>query len=156
MLQTANVLNSNSYTRPIGCRVLAVKCSKNDHQNLEECTRQLTRMMDLMPSYFTAVNSTLHACTMIPNQQNDRSAIQLLNHLLGLPNRASSRYFQERSSTVTFILKFFLYRIVNLLNVSSVFTELQAFLPKIQKDLKLISPSFTRRSIDRCFHKFKL
>ena len=32
--------------------------------------------------------------------------------------------FQERSSTVTFILKFFPYRIVNLLNISSVFTEL--------------------------------
>ena len=69
MLQTANVLKSN-FTRPIGCRVLAVKCSKNDHLNLKECTRQLTRMMDLMPSDFTAVNSTLPACTMIPNQQN--------------------------------------------------------------------------------------
>ena len=31
-----------------------------------------------------------------------RWAIQLLNHLLGLPNRASSRYFQERWSTVTY------------------------------------------------------
>ena len=30
MLQTANILKSN-FTRPIGCRVLAVKCSKNDH-----------------------------------------------------------------------------------------------------------------------------
>ena len=69
MLQTANVLKSN-FTRPIGCRVLAVKCSKNDHLNLEECTRQLTRMMDLMPSDFAAVNSTLTACAMIPNQQN--------------------------------------------------------------------------------------
>ena len=49
---------------------LAVKCSKNDHLNLEECTRQLTRMMDLMPSDFAAVNSTLPACVMIPNQQN--------------------------------------------------------------------------------------
>ena len=49
MLQTANVLKSN-FTRPIGCRVLAVKCSKNDHLNLEECTRQLTRMMGLMSS----------------------------------------------------------------------------------------------------------
>ena len=29
-LQTANVLKSN-FTLPIGCRVLAVKCSKNDH-----------------------------------------------------------------------------------------------------------------------------
>ena len=67
MLQTANVLKSN-FTRQIGCRVLAVKCSKNDHLNLEECTRQLTRMMDLMPSDFTAV--TLPACVMIPNQQN--------------------------------------------------------------------------------------
>ena len=66
MLQTANVLKSN-FTRPIGCRVLAVKCSKNDHLNLEECTRQLARMMDLMPSDFTF---TLPACAMIPNQQN--------------------------------------------------------------------------------------
>ena len=30
-----------------------------------------------------------------------------------------------------FILKFFPYRVVNLLSISSVFTELQAFLPKI-------------------------
>ena len=69
MLQTANVLTSN-FTRPIGCRVLAVKCSKNDHLNLEECTRQLTRMIGLMLSDFAAVNSTLPACAMIPNQQN--------------------------------------------------------------------------------------
>ena len=69
MLQTANVLKSN-FTRPIGCHVLAVKCSKNDHLNLEECTRQLARMMDLMLSDFAAVNSTLPACAMIPNQQN--------------------------------------------------------------------------------------
>ena len=64
MLQSANVLKSN-FTRPIGCRVLVIKCSKNDHLNLEECTRQLTRMMDLMPSDFT-----LPASAMIPNQQN--------------------------------------------------------------------------------------
>ena len=70
MLQTANVLKSN-FTRPIGCRVLAVKCSKNDHLNLEEYyTRQLTIMMGFMPSDFAAVNSTLPACAMIPNQQN--------------------------------------------------------------------------------------
>ena len=69
MFQTVNVLKSN-FTRPIGYHVLAVKCSKNDHLNLEECTRQLTRMMDLMPSDFAAVNSTLQACAMIPNQQN--------------------------------------------------------------------------------------
>ena len=70
MLQTANVLKSN-FTQAIGCRVLAVKCSKNDHLNLEECTRQLTRMMGLMPSDFAAaVNATLPACAMIPNQQN--------------------------------------------------------------------------------------
>ena len=69
MLQTANVLKSN-FTRPIGSRVLAVKCSKNDHLKLEECTRQLTRIMDLMPSDFAAVNSTLPACAMIPNQRN--------------------------------------------------------------------------------------
>ena len=69
--------------------------------------------MDLMPSDFTAVNSTLPACAMIPKTSG--WAIQLLNHLLGLPNQATSRYFQERSSTVTVILKFFSYRIVNLL-----------------------------------------
>ena len=33
MLQTASVLKSN-FTRTIGCRVLAVKCSKNDHDQL--------------------------------------------------------------------------------------------------------------------------
>ena len=64
MLQTANVLKSN-FTRPIDCRVLAVKCSKDDHENLEECTTQLSRMMDLVPSDFIAVNSTLPACAMI-------------------------------------------------------------------------------------------
>ena len=73
MLQTASVLKSN-FTRPIGCRVLSVKCPKNDHLHsclhLEECTRQLTWMMGLMPSDFAAVNSTLPACAMIPNQQN--------------------------------------------------------------------------------------
>ena len=57
-----------------------------------------------------------------------RRAIQLLNHLLGLPNRASSRHFQERSSAVTIILRCFPYRIINLLNISSVLTELWAFL----------------------------
>ena len=43
---------------------------KNDHLNLEECTRQLTRMVDLIPSDFATVSSTLPACAMIPNQQN--------------------------------------------------------------------------------------
>ena len=78
MLQTANALKSN-FTRPIGCRVLAVKCSKKDHLNLEECTRQLTRMMDLMLSDFAAVNSTLPACAMIQNQQNFRRHDERLN-----------------------------------------------------------------------------
>ena len=100
MLQTVNVLKSN-FTRPIGCRVSAVKCSKNDHLNLEECTRQLTRMMDLMPSDFAAVNSTLPACAMIPNQlaklHKAPWAIQLLNHLFGLPNWASSRHLEVLS-----------------------------------------------------------
>ena len=69
MLQTAKVLKSN-FTRRNRLPCLAVKCSKNDHLNLEECTRKLTRMMDLLPSDFAAVNSTLPACAMIPNQQN--------------------------------------------------------------------------------------
>ena len=47
MLQTANVLKSN-FTRPIGCRVLAVKYSKNDHLrgeklNYNSCTSLLLR-----------------------------------------------------------------------------------------------------------------
>ena len=67
MLQTANVLKSN-FTLLIACRILAVKCSKNDYLNLEEFTRQLTRMMGFMPSDFAAVNATLPACYMIPNQ----------------------------------------------------------------------------------------
>ena len=37
---------------------------------MEECTRQLTRMIDLIPFDFTAVNATLPAYAMIANQQN--------------------------------------------------------------------------------------
>ena len=66
MPQTAYVLKSN-FTRPITWRVLAVKCSKNDHLNLEECTKQLTRMMGFMPSDFAAVNCT--APQMIPDRK---------------------------------------------------------------------------------------
>ena len=43
---------------------------KNDHLNLEECTRQLIRMTGLMSSNFATIKSTLPACAMIPNQQN--------------------------------------------------------------------------------------
>ena len=78
MLQTATVLKSN-FTQPIGSRVLAVKCLKNDHLNLEECTRQLTRMMGFMPSDFAAVNATLPACAMIPNQQNFTRHVERFN-----------------------------------------------------------------------------
>ena len=151
MLQTANVLKSN-FTRSLGCRVLAVKFSKNDHLNSEECTRQLTRMMDLMPSDFTAVNSTLPACAMIPNQQNFTRHDERFNFSTIFSDCQIGQvhhHFQERSSAVTFILKFFPYRIVNLLNISSVFTEIQVFLPKIQKNSKLMSLSFTRRSLAR-------
>ena len=62
-----------------------------------------------------------------------RWAIQLLIHLLGLPNRASLRLFQGRSSAVTFILKFFPHRIVNLLNISSVSTELRHFSQRFRR-----------------------
>ena len=83
---------------------LAVKCSKNDHLNLQECTRQLTRMMDLMPSDFAAVNSTLSACAMIPNQPENftRHDERFNLSTIILPNRASLRLFQEGSSKVTF------------------------------------------------------
>ena len=62
-----------------------------------------------------------------------RWTIQLLNHLLGLPNRASLRHFQEGSSAVTFILKFFPYRIVNPLNISSVFTNFRHFCQRFRR-----------------------
>ena len=68
-----------------------------------------------------------------------RWATQLLNHLLGLPNRASLCLFQERSSAVTFILKFFPHRVVNLLNISSVFIELWAFLLKKEEGRRIQS-----------------
>ena len=49
---------------PSNVQKLTIKIWKN------QCTIQLTRMMNLMPSDITAVNSTLSACAMIPNQQN--------------------------------------------------------------------------------------
>ena len=88
-------------------------------------------------------------------QHKARGLIQLLNHLLRLPDRASSHYFQERSRAMTLILKLFPYRIINLLNVSSVFTELWAFLPKILKDSRLILLSFTPRHSLACW-RFEL
>ena len=75
-------------------------------KNLEQCTRQLTRMIDLVPSEQQQLQQSWPAaCAMIPNQQNFTKHDKRfnLNHLLGLPNRASWRYFQERSSTVAFI-----------------------------------------------------
>ena len=81
-------------------------------------------MMGLMPSDFNTVNATLPASAMIPNQQNFTRHDERFNFsAIFSDNRASSRYFQKRSSTVTFILKFFPYSIVNRLNISSVFTE---------------------------------
>ena len=103
--------------------MLRISTTKNDHQHLEECTRQLIRMMNLMPYNVIAVNSTLSARAMIPNQQNFTRHDERFNFSTIFSGcqigRASSLYFQERSSTVTYILKFFSYRIVNLLNISS-------------------------------------
>ena len=120
---------------------LAVKCSKNDHLNLEECTRQLTRMMDLMPSDFAAVNSTLPACAMIPNQRNFTRHDERLNFSTIFSDCQIGQVclFQERSSAVTFILKFFPHRVVNLLNISSVFIELWAFLLKKEEGRRIQS-----------------
>ena len=64
-------------------------------------------------------------CLAAKCSKNDHLNLEeCTSHLLGLPNRASLRLFQERSSAVTFILMFFPHRVVNLLNISSVFTEL--------------------------------
>ena len=55
-----------------------------------------------------------------------RWAIQLLNHLLGLPNLASSRLILSRAIKHSDVSSWgsFLTRIVNLLNISSVSTKL--------------------------------
>ena len=61
-------------------------------KNLEQCTRQLTRMIDLMPSEQQQLQQFWPtACAIIPNQQNFTKHDERfnLNHLLGLPNRAS-------------------------------------------------------------------
>ena len=117
MLQTANVLKSN-FTRPIGCRVLAVKCSKNDHLNLEECTRQFTRMMDLMPSDFVAVNSTLPACAMIPNQQNFTRHEERFNSRLPTSLSRAIKCSDIHLEVLSLQNRKFFF------NISSVFTEL--------------------------------
>ena len=50
MLQTLNVLKSNfEHGQSVAVFWLS-NVQKNDHLNLEKCTRQLIRMMDLMPS----------------------------------------------------------------------------------------------------------
>ena len=71
------------FTRPIGCCVLAVKCSKNDHLNLEECTRQLTRMItNALWLCCSKLNPTcLHYDSKPAKRPKARWAIQLLNHL---------------------------------------------------------------------------
>ena len=97
-----------------------------------------------------------------------RWPIQLINHLLGLPNRASLCLFQERSSAVTFILKFFPHRIVNLLNISSVFRHFSERFRRIQSwyrfhlddarlladnlnfDLTFVTRNFTGSCVIRC------
>ena len=68
-----NVLKSN-FTQPIGTVFWL-----SNVQKLTIKTRQLTRMMDLMPSDFTAVNLALPACAMIPNQQNFTRQDERLN-----------------------------------------------------------------------------
>ena len=103
---------------------------------LKTLTLFMARMMDSMPSDWLYCSKLNPSCLCYDSKpaklHKARWAIQLLNHLLGLPNRTSSRFFQEQSSTVTFILRFFSYRNVNRVN-SSFFTELKAFLPKIQR-----------------------
>ena len=115
MLQTANVLKSN-FALPIGCRVLAVRC---DHLNLEECTRQLTRMIDLMPCDFTAVNKTLLAWALFPDQQSFTRHDERFNF------STIFSYCQiGKFTSLSRAIKLFPYRVVDLLNISFVYTEL--------------------------------
>ena len=103
-----------------------------------------------------------------------RWAIQLLNHFLGVPNRASSRRFQERSSAVTFILKLFPYRIVNLLfeyflclhrtlgisrskdlegfkaDIAFIYTKLACSLTIWNFDLTFVTRNFIGSCVSRC------
>lgn len=143
MLQTANVLKSN-FTRPIGCRVLpGCQMFKKWPLKLGRMYH-LTRMMDLMPSDFAAGNSTLPAFAMIPNQQNFTRHDE--RFIASQPSSrtaksASSRYFQERSSTVTFILKFFSYSVVDLLII---------FL--FSPNFRHLSQRFRRIQSWYCFH----
>ena len=74
-------------------------------------------------------------------------------------NQASSHYFQKQSSTVTFILKFFSYRVRNLLNISSVFTELwriQSWHQFHLHDARLLAGNFHKFELwfDFCIAKF--
>ena len=82
-------------------------------------------------SNLNCINSTLPACAMIPNQQTSQGT---MSDSTSQPSSraAKSSKFALLSRAIKhsyFILKFFPYRIVNLLNISSVFTELKAFLP---------------------------
>ena len=159
MLQTANVLKSN-FTRPIGCR-LCFCCQMFQKWPLKfgrmyQTAHQNAGFNALRLNYSIRKLNPVCLCydSKLAKLHQARWAIQLLYHLLGLPNRASLRFFQKRSSTVTFILRFFSYRNVNRVNSSSFFTELKAFLPKIQRWYRF--HLHDARLLTGDFHKFEL
>ena len=83
--KTKTELNAN-------LRLFYTDDTATNYEKLGKCTRQLTRMMDLMPSEQQQLQQSWpDACAMIPNQQNFTKHDERfnLNHLLGLPNRAS-------------------------------------------------------------------
>lgn len=144
-----NLFKSN-YTRPIGCRVFAVKCSKNDHWNFEECPRQLTRMMDLMSFALNCISSTLSACAMIPNQQNFTRHDERFNFstIFSGCQIGQVRITFKSDQAQWFHLEF-------LLTESKIFWIFLLFSPNFRhspkdlEDSKPIPLSFTRRSLAR-------
>ena len=72
------------------------------------------------------------ACATIPNQQNITRHDERFNFSTIFSGCQNGQVHEmARTVTVTFILKFVPYNIVNVLSFSSVFTELQTFLRKI-------------------------
>ena len=123
ILQTANV-SIQIYTADrlpcLGCQILK-KVTIKTWENVPDSSPE-SDGFNTLRLYCSKLNPASLCYDSKPAKlPKARWAIQLLDHLLRLLNRASWRYFQERYSTVIFILKFFpYYRIVNLLHTYSV------------------------------------
>lgn len=66
-------------------------------RNLEECTRQITRMMNSMPSDFTAVNSTLTASLFSVPEAILEGARGISVVRKSMPRRKQAREYDKRT-----------------------------------------------------------